>query len=72
MPGRLSFYSYDRAGSVRHLTNASGAVTDTYDYDAFGNKIGSTGTPANNTTQTLASTICEPKRIGIETPPPFY
>jgi RHS repeat-associated protein len=30
------------------LTDASGVVTDTYDYDAFGNKINSTGTTPNN------------------------
>jgi RHS repeat-associated protein len=33
---------------VRALTNASGAVTDTYHYDAFGNLIHSTGTTPNN------------------------
>jgi len=42
-----SFYGYDGGGSVRQLTNLSGAVTDTYDYDAFGNKINSTGTTPN-------------------------
>ena len=42
-----SFYGYDGGGSVRQLTNASGAVTDTYAYDAFGNKISSTGTTPN-------------------------
>ena len=31
-----SFYGYDGAGSVRQLTNAAGAVTDTYEYDAWG------------------------------------
>jgi hypothetical protein len=31
----LSFYGYDGFGSVRQLTNAAGAVTDTYEYDAF-------------------------------------
>jgi RHS repeat-associated protein len=44
----LSFYGYDGSGSVRQLTDASGVVTDTYDYDAFGNKINSTGTTPNN------------------------
>ncbi len=43
-----SFYSYDGMGSVRQLTNASGAVTDTYEYDAFGNQISHTGTTPNN------------------------
>src|SRR3977135_1557852 len=37
--GRLSFYQCDGHGSVRLLTNASGAITDAYDYDAFGNLI---------------------------------
>src|ERR1700756_338050 len=35
-------------GSVRQLVNASGAITDTYEYDAFGNEINSTGTTPNN------------------------
>ena len=42
------FYGYDGHGSVRQLTNAAGAVTDTYDYDAFGNLINSTGSTPNN------------------------
>ena len=42
-----SFYGYDGHGSVRQLTNSAGAVTDTYDYDAFGNLINSTGTTPN-------------------------
>ena len=44
----FSFYGYDGHGSVRYLTNSTGAKTDTYDYDAFGNLIASTGTTANN------------------------
>ena len=43
-----SFYGYDGHGSVRQLTSQSGAVTDTYDYDAFGNLINSAGTTPNN------------------------
>ena len=43
-----SFYGYDGSGDVRQLTNSAGAVTDAYDYDAFGNKINSTGTTPNN------------------------
>jgi RHS repeat-associated protein len=43
-----SFYDYDGHGSVRQLTNSAGAVTDTYDYDAFGNLINSTGSTPNN------------------------
>jgi RHS repeat-associated protein len=43
-----SFYGYDGAGSVRQLTNTAGAVTDTYEYDAFGNELNHTGTTPNN------------------------
>ncbi len=43
----VSYYSYDGHGSVRQLTDASGAVTDSYTYDAFGNLIGRTGTTPN-------------------------
>jgi len=44
----LHYYGMDGHGSVRYLTDASGAITDTYDYDAFGNLIAQTGTTANN------------------------
>jgi RHS repeat-associated protein len=43
-----SFYGFDGHGSVRYLTSSTGALTDTYDYDAFGNLISSTGTTPNN------------------------
>ena len=43
-----SFYGYDGSGSVRQLLNASGSVTDTYEYDAWGNRISITGTTPNN------------------------
>jgi RHS repeat-associated protein len=43
-----SFYGYDGHGNVRFLANSSGAVTDSYTYDAFGMPIASTGTTANN------------------------
>ena len=43
-----AFYGYDGHGSVRFLTDATGNVTDTYDYDAFGNLINSTGSTPNN------------------------
>lgn len=42
-----SFYGYDGEGNVRQLTNAAGATTDTYEYDAFGNELNSTGTTPN-------------------------
>jgi RHS repeat-associated protein len=43
-----SFYGYDGGGSVRQLTNLAGTVTDTYNYDAFGNLLNSTGSTPNN------------------------
>ncbi len=42
-----SFYGYDGGGNVRQLTNAAGAVTDTYEYDAFGNSVTVNGTTPN-------------------------
>jgi RHS repeat-associated protein len=42
-----SFYGYDGHGNVRFLTNSSGVVTDSYDYDAFGMPIKTSGTTAN-------------------------
>ncbi len=43
-----SFYGYDGHGNVRFLMNTAGAATDTYQYDAFGLPITSSGTTANN------------------------
>lgn len=43
-----SFYGFDGHGSVRFLTSSTGAITDTYDYDAFGNLTSSTGSTPNN------------------------
>jgi RHS repeat-associated protein len=43
-----SYYGYDGFGTVRQLTNSAGAVTDTFEYDAFGNEITHTGTTPNN------------------------
>ena len=43
-----SFYGYDGFGSVRQLTNSEGAVTDTYEYDAWGNELNQTGTTPNS------------------------
>ncbi len=42
-----SFYQYDGRGTVRMLTNSAGQVTDTYEYDAFGNLLDQTGTTPN-------------------------
>ena len=46
--GLSIYYVHDGHGSVRALTDSNGAVTDTYDYDAFGVLIHSTGTTPNN------------------------
>jgi RHS repeat-associated protein len=45
--GVSSYYLVDGLGSTRALTNASGAVTDRYVYDAFGRTIGQAGATAN-------------------------
>ena len=42
-----SFYGYDGAGTARLLTDATGTVTDTYDYDAWGNTVNTTGSTPN-------------------------
>ena len=42
-----TFYGYDGHGNARFLTNSAGAVTDTYQFDAFGAQIASTGTTPN-------------------------
>src|SRR5215469_17270912 len=42
-----SFYGYDGHGSVRLLADSTGAITDRYDYDAFGNIISQVGTTPN-------------------------
>jgi RHS repeat-associated protein len=43
-----SFYETDGAGNVRQLTNSAGAVTDSYEYDTFGNEVTSTGATPNS------------------------
>jgi RHS repeat-associated protein len=42
-----SFFGYDGGGSVRTLTDATGTVTNTYDYDAWGNAVNTTGSTPN-------------------------
>ncbi|MFT3951682.1 MAG: RHS repeat-associated core domain-containing protein [Oscillospiraceae bacterium] len=42
------WYLYDGHGSVRALVDETGAVTDTYTYDAFGNLTASTGDTENS------------------------
>lgn len=53
--GSLSFYQYDGHGSVRILTDSSAAITDTYDYDAFGirGRFQSHGTSGQVCTQSV-------------------
>jgi RHS repeat-associated protein len=43
----LHYYGYDAHSGVRLLMNGSGAITDTWDYDGFGNVIGRTGSTGN-------------------------
>ena len=45
---QTSFYGLDGHSNVRFLTNSNGVVTDTYNYDAFGVLISSTGSTPNN------------------------
>jgi RHS repeat-associated protein len=42
-----TFYGYDGGGTVRLLTDSTGTVTDTYDYDAWGNTVNITGSTPN-------------------------
>ncbi|MFM7854909.1 MAG: hypothetical protein ACKO96_24015 [Flammeovirgaceae bacterium] len=46
--GVKSFYIYDGLGSTRALTNAAGTVTDSYNYDAYGTLLNSTGSSENS------------------------
>jgi RHS repeat-associated protein len=43
----VAFYLHDGQKSTRALADASGALTDTYDYDAFGGLLRRTGTTPN-------------------------
>jgi fibro-slime domain-containing protein/RHS repeat-associated protein len=43
-----SYFGCDGNGSVRFLIGASGAITDTYNYDAFGALISGTGSTPND------------------------
>ncbi len=46
--GVNSYYGYDGQMSARQLTDAAGAVTDTYDFDGFGVLLGSSGSTVND------------------------
>jgi len=41
------WYQHDQIGSTRALTDATGTVQDTYQYDPYGNLVTSTGSAAN-------------------------
>lgn len=45
--GVVSYYGYDAGGSTRELIDSSGTVTDTYEYDAFGNTVFQSGSTVN-------------------------
>ncbi len=45
--GVTHYYQYDGLGSTRALSNASGTLTDTYQYDAYGMLLNSTGASVN-------------------------
>jgi len=45
--GQVYYYHPDQLGSTRALTDSSGAVVQTYDYDAYGSPSGSNGSVAN-------------------------
>ncbi|MCP4288363.1 MAG: RHS repeat-associated core domain-containing protein, partial [Gammaproteobacteria bacterium] len=45
--GVTHYYQYDGLGSTRALSDASGTMTDTYRYDAYGMLLNSTGTRVN-------------------------
>jgi RHS repeat-associated protein len=42
-----SFYGYDGGGNVRQLTSIAGTVTDSYEYDAYGNSFTVSGSTPN-------------------------
>ena len=62
-----SFYGYDGMGNVRQLTNAAGAVTDTYEYDAFGNSF--TVSAPRRTTISIAASSLPPTSDSITSAP---
>ena len=46
--GQTSTYHYDGLGSTRALSDSTGLLTDSYDYDAFGVELASFGASAND------------------------
>ena len=45
--GEAYFYHYDGLGSTRSLTDSQGNLANTYDYEAFGEVLGQTGSVEN-------------------------
>jgi RHS repeat-associated protein len=45
--GQRTYYHYDALGSTRVLISPTGAISDSYQYDAFGNLAASTGNTPN-------------------------
>ena len=45
--GQVYYYHPDQLGSTRALTDSTGAVVQTYDYDAYGSPLGSNGSITN-------------------------
>ncbi|MES9863933.1 MAG: polymorphic toxin-type HINT domain-containing protein [Candidatus Thiodiazotropha sp. LLP2] len=45
--GEAYFYHYDGLGSTRSLTDSLGSLANTYDYEAFGEVLGQTGSVEN-------------------------
>ncbi len=45
---QISFYIYDGHGDVRMLASPTGTITDSYDYDAFGNLLRTNGSTPNH------------------------
>jgi RHS repeat-associated protein len=43
-----SYYLYDGLGSTRALTDATGSLTNSYDYESFGSVLNQTGSTENN------------------------
>ena len=46
--GQSNIYHYDGLGSTRALSDVTGAITDSYDYEAFGETLNVTGTTINS------------------------
>ena len=47
MSWQTRYHEFDAIGSTKALTDETGAVTDTYQYDAWGNQISTTGSSEN-------------------------